>query len=532
MATPRDVPSSSSVGETLPLLPRHEPTKREGKTGNPVLFRAFLCAVLVSMTFGITQVPILYAFRLMTCDAYYETHHPDFSVPDICARREIEASAARAFALLAASNTIFGLINLLVARWTIKKLGVKRALLFQFVWLAVRLLIQTIGVIKGSDTGIIIVQCSQIITVLGGPNGYVLCLNTLVADLVESRQRTGALGRLQGFMFMGLAVGFLVGGVDGDTFGMVAPFETALVLLVFCFIFVSLSLPTTPPHEEDKKTKFQPVVGLARFLGPLHVFKPQKWRLPDGRVCTQFGAMTLGIGVFLGILATGYITVLLQMYATTRFQFSTSENGGLIFVYSSLRGLFLSLVFPRVVTAGRKWVSIAADEQADEPETTVQVNIMPPTPALLEPLDLLDNEDPPNSPPHVDQDEFQFDLLYAQGSLLVDAILTGLAVFVSEGWQMYVVAILLPFSAGTGSAAKGTILQMLPDSDRVDALSGLTLVESIASLSTIGLFGMIFAALAEVGKSNLTFVCNAAVALLGFVVLLFARFPPKGSQRI
>ncbi len=50
---------------------------------------------------------------------------------------------------------------------------------------------------------------------------------------------------------------------------------------------------------------------------------------------------------------------------------------------------------------------------------------------------------------------------------------------------------------------------MCPSSQRADALNALTLVENIARLLTQGLFGFIFAALAEVGKSYLTFFCNA-----------------------
>jgi hypothetical protein len=33
-------------------------------------------------------------------------------------------------------------------------------------------------------------------------------------------------------------------------------------------------------------------------------------------------------------------------------------------------------------------------------------------------------------------------------------------------------------------------------------------------------------------KTNLVFAINGGVALLGFSVLIFARFPPQGSQRI
>ncbi|KAI4662912.1 uncharacterized protein J4E79_004223 [Alternaria viburni] len=528
-------PSTIQEEETTPLLPRDEPKPREEKTAVPVLFRALICAFLVSLTFSITQAPMLYAFRILTCDAYYEHHEPDPNALDRCARREIDAGAARAFALLASSTTIFGLVNLLVAAWTIKRLGVKLALIIQIFWPAVRLLIQNIGIMHGGNVGIMIVQCSQVITVVGGPNGYVLCLNSLVADVVEHERRTGALGRLQGCMYFGSAIGFLIGGVVGDYFGILAPFRMTLVLFLLCCVYVAVSLPAMPPPEEDKDAKPRETTGIARFFGPLRIFAPQKWELPNGRTRLQFGALTLGIGVFLGILATGYIPILLQMYATVEFNFGPKENGALIFLYSALRGGFLSLIFPIIVAAGRKWMGdgvkskLAEDE---ERESTVQVHIIPPTPAVTETVDPMESEEPPNPEPTNEQETFAFDLFYARFSLLLDGILTGLAVFVSQGWQMYIVAVMLPFAAGTGAASKGSILQMLPNSERVDALSGITLVENIARLSTSAVFGVAFAALAEAGQSHLTFICNAAVALLGFIVLLLSRFPPKGSRRI
>ncbi|EMD87193.1 hypothetical protein COCC4DRAFT_75844 [Bipolaris maydis ATCC 48331] len=537
MTATQEPSNASPAGETTPLLQREEPKESDSgkKHGVSVLFRALLCAFLVSLTFGITQVPILYAFRMMTCDAYYEHHTPDPNADDICARREIEAGAARSFALLASSTTIFGLVNLLVAGWTIKRLGVKLALIIQIFWPAVRLLVQNIGIMHGSSVGIMIVQASQIITVVGGPNGYVLCLNSLVADVVGHEGRTGALGRLQGCMYFGSAIGFLIGGVVGGYFGILAPFRMTLALFLLCCAYVAVSLPAMGPPQEPKDATPRRTTGIARFVGPLRIFAPQKWELPNGHTRIQTGALTLGIGVFLGILATGYIPVLLQMYATAEFSFGTKENGALIFLYSSLRGGFLSLVFPRIIAAGRNWLGDVSNQkvtQVEEREPLVQVQITPPTPAVTEIVDPLENEEPPNPEPINKQETFTFDLFYARFSLLLDGILTGLAMFVSQGWQMYLVAVFLPFSAGTGAASKGTILQMLPESDRVDALSGITLVENIARLSTTAVFGLAFAALAEIGKSYLTFVCNAAVAFLGFLVLLFSRFPPKGSCRV
>lgn len=528
----QDSRAQACLAETSPLLPRRNSSTRKQASGKPILYLLFLSAFLISLTFGITQVPILYVFRVMTCDAYYERHTPDPNVIDRCARREIEAAAAQAYALLAASTTIFGLVNLLITGWTVKRLGVKRALIIQVFWPAVRLLIQNVGVMKGSNTGIAIIQGSQIITIIGGPNGYVLCLNSFVVDVVGAEARTGALGRLQGCMYIGAATGFLIGGLVGEAFGILAPFRMTLALFLFCCLYVAVTLPATPLPEIKDDNTIQPVSGIRRFFGPLHIFRPQKWVLPDGRITLQFGALTLGIGVFLGILATGYIAVLLQQYATAEFNFGTKANGVLIFMYSSLRGVFLTFIFPRIIAQGRRQLQTFNKTRS----STIQRNTHPHqehsvSPNEIETVDILESEEPVNPALRDKQETYAFDLVYARFSILLDALLTGAAMFVTRGWQMYLIALVLPFAAGTGAASKGTILQMLPNSDRVDALSGITLIENIARLSTTAVFGFAFSILASIGKSHLVFICNAAVALLGFIVLLFSRFPPEGSSR-
>ncbi|KAJ4378893.1 hypothetical protein N0V86_005768 [Didymella sp. IMI 355093] len=538
MAVLQEPDRAPDAQETTPLLSR---TKSEDARIEPrgisVQWRLMLCAFLVSLSFGITQVPMLFVMRVMTCDAYYEDprHVRDPMAKDVCAKHEIEASTARSVALLAGSTTLFGLVNLLVTGWTIKRLGVKRALVIQIFWPAVRLLVQNIGVSRGSSAGVLILQASQIITIVGGPNGYVLALNSFVADVVEHEGRTGALGRLQGCMYFGAAVGFLIGGLIGEAFGIAAPFRVTAVLFLLCCTYVAVFLPSTPPHDKEELQAKPPANGLGRFFGPLRIFAPQQWTLADGRKSTQFGALTLGLGVFLGILATGYIPTLLQMYATDVFEFGTKANGWLIFMYSSLRGGFLSFIFPRIIAAGRKWLepSNAPAEEPAEDEPLLNEPRIPTSPNEVGPVDPMDNDVEPTGPPEPkDKQTFAFDLMYARFSLLLDGVLTGLAVFVSQGYQLYIVAALLPVAAGTAAASKGTILQMLPDSQRVDALSGITLVENIARLSTTAVFGLVFAALAEVGRIPLVFVCNAAVALLGFTVLLFSRFPPNGSRRV
>ena len=103
----------------------------------------------------------MFVFRQMTCDAFYERHHVPTSPADRCAIREIEARMAREITILGASTMIFGTINLLVTGWSIKRFGVKRALLIQVFWPAVRLAVQNVGLMVGSNSGILIVQFSQ-----------------------------------------------------------------------------------------------------------------------------------------------------------------------------------------------------------------------------------------------------------------------------------------------------------------------------------------------------------------------------------
>ncbi|KAF1966508.1 MFS general substrate transporter [Bimuria novae-zelandiae CBS 107.79] len=521
----------SLAQETTPLLPRDDNAEQFAAGRKRGAFPALITAFVTSLSFGVTQVPILYIFRVMACDAYYTEHNVRNPPQDRCALRQIESRTAREVAIIGMSTTLFGVANLLVATWCIKKLGVKRALLIQIFWPAVRLAIQNWGAMTGGSRGILIMQASQIITIVGGPNGYVLALNSFITDVVKPNERTGALGQIQGCMMMGSAVGFLVGGLVGDAFGILAPFRMTLLLFLLCCVYVAIALPAIPIEEKDAADAKEKPAGLMRFFGPLRIFAPQKWTLRNGRTSRQYGALMLGIGVFLAILATGYLNTLLQMYATTAFGFGTSANGYLIFMYSSLRGLFLSLAFPRIINFGRRWLQPTSTEPTKiEPETET----MGCSPGEIEIADPMDAEiEPLNPPKREDQQEnFAFDLLYARCSLLADGILTGLCVFVSEGWQMYIVAALLPLAAGTGSASKGSILQMIPSKDRVDALSGITLVENVARLSTISVFGFVFAALAEIGKTHLIFVCNAGVALVGFIAILFSHFSPEGARRI
>lgn len=420
----------------------------------------------------------------MTCDEYYETHpEPGPGFPR-CQIHTIEAATARSVALLGASTTLFGVLNLFFTGWTIKVLGIKRALLITIFWPALRLVVQNIGVQTGSGLGIIIIQCSQVITILGGPAGYLLACNSFAAEVVEPSERTATLGRLTGCSLFGTSAGFLLGGLISDRFGIIAPFRAAVILFLFSNIYAATCLPHVPLNKEIEA---KASTSLKTFFDPLKIFVPQKWRLANGKVQREYGTLLVGIGVYLGVLATGYIPVLLQMYATDAFGFTPNENGWLISVNCLVRGLFLTFAFPVIISRGRKWYDSHSKSTYPPCDQQKDIDYLPSSPAQLASVPGADNDDtePIDPPPRTEEKEsYAFDLFYIKFSLIADGILTACATFTNQGWQMYLVAVLIPLAAGAGSSAKGTILQMCEPEQRADALGAISLVEMMARLST------------------------------------------------
>jgi MFS family permease len=344
----------------------------------------------------------------------------------------------------------------------------------------------------------------------------------------------------------GTALGFLAGGLLEDWFSDIMPFRVALVLFCISTLYTYLSLPYIPLSEgvQKKATK-----SLGAFFEPLRMFTPRIWTLKDGQRSRQYGALLLGIGAFLAVFASGYINVLLQMYATDEFGFGASDNSKLISLNFIIRAAFLTFAFPAIIALGRTWLDKKEGirrQSVSHIETTEtdSVDNIPTDPDRLAPVALpaggveaTEPEEPlkrtiTSQSSHMEENEtFHFDLFYARYSLILDGVLTFLATFTATGWQLYVVACVLPFAAGTGSAAKGVMLQMCAPEEKTDALSAISLLESVARLSTVSLFGLVFSGFAEIGRLNLTFACNAAVAVIGFIVLMFARFPPEGAVR-
>ncbi|ORY54939.1 uncharacterized protein BCR38DRAFT_508754 [Pseudomassariella vexata] len=510
-----------AADESTPLIRNATPkVKPASQTifgpGNRILLAGFMMA----FTLGITQVPILYVFRLMECDVFY-SHNPPFEGPgDRCSRQEINAGTAMQFSILGMSTSFSAVLNLFVSGYFIKLWGPRWAFVSQTSLLGLRVSTQILGVTIGGRVGILVFQVCQSIGVVGGPRGYQLVLNTAVSEIVAPKDRTAVFGRLQGSIMMGTAFGFLLGGVLGDVYGIRRPSS----------VYGALFLPEKPAEnaEENKRA----VRGIDAFFAPIKVIVPHKYRLENGGVIKNYGMIFLALGIFLSVFASGYAPILLQMYASSEFGFGTTANGWLMSGNSLIRGLFLIFMFPKIITSGRIWYNgTSSPHEANVPG---QEHHIPTNP---EDFDTAAGEDVPQEPitsPEIEEEDTgtEFDLFFVRWSMVVDSIVTFFAGFSNQGWQVYLAAFLLPFASGSAPAVKGVLTEMCPPRQRVDALSAITMVESSAMLTTQGIFGLIFAAFAERGQPRLTFFCNAACALLGVVTLFLATFPPLNSKRI
>ncbi|OIW26943.1 MFS general substrate transporter [Coniochaeta ligniaria NRRL 30616] len=493
--------------------------------------RILLAGFLVTLSFSFTQVPLFYVFHLMECEVFY-SHNPPFVGPgDRCARNEIAAGTARQYSILGMSTTFCGTFNLFVAGWMVKRFGPRAALLVQTLVPAVRVATQILGVVAGGEAGIGIIQLTQGITVFGGPAGYILLVNVIAGEVVAPARRTSVFGKLQGCIMLGQAIGYLTGGMIGDAWGIIRPFQIAFVFFLISGLYVRIAMPYISAESMNDPKK-PAKGGVSGFLAPLRVLAPQVLRLKSGVTRKHYGVLFLCSGVFLGVLATGFVPLLVQMEATASFGFTQADNGWLMSGYAFMRSLFLVFMFPRIISWGRKWFASRGErvDTKDEPEEEESIPTEPQEFGAGV-VNQAEGEPVPPEPLH-EHENSTFDLFFLRWSLVVDGLLTTGAAFATKGWHIYLAAFLLPFGSGSAPAAKGVITEMCPSSQRADALNAITLVENVARLATQGLFGFIFSALAETGKSYLTFFLNAAVAVIGMAVLLFSHFPPPGSTLV
>ncbi|PFH57709.1 hypothetical protein XA68_14672 [Ophiocordyceps unilateralis] len=517
-----------TADEGTPLLPQRSKRLQWPRLAS-VENRILLASFLITLSFSYTQVPLVYVFRLMECEAFYGVRHP---ADDRCSRDEIAAGTATQYSILGMSTTLCGTVNLFIAGQLVRRFGPRLALLMQTLVPALRVATQLLGVRAGGREGMMIIQATQLITVFGGPAGYILVVNVFAAEVVEPERRTAVFGKLQGCIMLGQGLGYLIGGIIGDAVDIRAPFDVAFVTFLVAALYARFALPFLAPDAvaDGKRPRRRRRRALAGFLAPLRILAPQRLRLRHRRrEKSHYGVIFLCCGIFIGVVATGYAPFLIQLYATAVFDFNQADNGWLMAEFALMRALFLVLGFPSIIAAGRRWI---ISSEADRRSPTALVS--PSSPAHVDAAAEGEGERQETTSNELDHGPVgcHFDLVFLRWSLVLDGSLTAMTAFATRPWHIYLAACLLPLGSGSAPAAKGVITEMCTESQRADALNAVTLVENVARLATQGLFGFVFASLASVGKAYATFFFNAAIAIVAMAVLLLSSFPPRGSSLI
>lgn len=143
-------------------------------------------------------------------------------------------------------------------------------------------------------------------------------------------------------------------------------------------------------------------------------------------------------------LATGYAPLLIQMYATTIFQFQQGDNGWLMSGWACIRAMFLIFAFPQIISYGRTWYmaryprpnETLGDDEGSEQVTPVAE--LPTHPEELEaPIGSLAEEEPIAAKPTKEDGGTGFDLFFLRWSLVLDGLLTAVAAFATKKWHIF-----------------------------------------------------------------------------------------------
>jgi hypothetical protein len=371
------------------------------------------------------------------------------------------------------------IVNLFTSAWFINRYGVKVAMVQQTVWAAFRNLTQIYAQTVGGATGMGIIQTTQLFNILGSGGGLTLCSNSYVAMLSGDAERTANFGVLGGITMLGAGIGYTGGGLADRYISYLAPFQGAFLLLCFCTAFGMFFLPYFKPEgtkDGNKNTKKS-----GGFLGPMRVFAPRK--RTEGNTSTRdWNLFFLGTGTFLSVLATGYVSMALQLVATNVFGFTPATSGMMLSLTLIVKAFFLSVCFPVIISRGRRWLSGDAAPASTPPTPNSPLLEHPEHPSEAEIPDAAGGPISDTAPPLVDaRHGATFDLLFLRYSILLDGILTSMVTFAAAPWHMYLAASILPFASGTGPASKGVTLELVPPDERAEALSAIALVEKIGT---------------------------------------------------
>ena len=137
----------------------------------------------------------------------------------------------------------------------------------------------------------------------------------------------------------------------GDAINIRAPFDVAFASFLISVLYARFCLPYISPSSMSDKDSKSGSSSSGGFLAPLKLLRPQRLRLRDGRPARHLGVLFLCAGIFVGVVATDYAPLLIQMYATAAFDFDQADNGWLMSEFAFMRSLFLIFLFPRMISS-------------------------------------------------------------------------------------------------------------------------------------------------------------------------------------
>jgi hypothetical protein len=100
---------------------------------------------------------------------------------------------------------------------------------------------------------------------------------------------------------------------------------------------------------------------------------------------------------------------------------------------SMMRAFFLTLIFPHIISRGRKWYTTTSLPPPPEANTSIPIHAED-----LEPPQVVEGEEPDPAPaPTTKAYGSKFDLVFVRWSMALDGILTAIVIFADKGWHMY-----------------------------------------------------------------------------------------------
>ena len=121
------------------------------------------------------------------------------------------------------------------------------------------------------------------------------------------------------------------------------------------------------------------------------------------------------------------------MYATTVFNFDQAANGLLMSGNALMRAFFLIVIFPSIISHGRKWYS----SRQQSPDETEVEEALPTDPGEFDATTGSQGNEPIAVKPLEDRTAYGFDLFFLRWSLVIDGALTATAAFATQSWHAY-----------------------------------------------------------------------------------------------